>query len=98
MKRLKWACYFTNISMAVAGNLPPILFLTFRSMYGVSYSLLGLLVLPELLPELSQAASMLIIMITASRRAKIFFIDLLPFFLLPLVFMLEADFYLPVNP
>ena len=52
MKRLKWACYFTNISMAVAGNLPPILFLTFRSMYGVSYSLLGLLVLMNFITQL----------------------------------------------
>ena len=52
MKRLKWACYFTNISMAVAGNLPPILFLTFRSMYGVSYSLLGLLVLVNFITQL----------------------------------------------
>ncbi|MBQ7867145.1 MAG: MFS transporter [Clostridia bacterium] len=52
MKRLKWACYFTNISMAVAGNLPPILVLTFRSMYGVSYSLLGLLVLVNFITQL----------------------------------------------
>ena len=52
MKRLNWACYFTNISRAVAGNLPPILFLTFRSMYGVSYSLLGLLVLVNFITQL----------------------------------------------
>jgi MFS family permease len=31
--------------MSVVGNLSPILFLTFRSLYGISYSLLGLLVL-----------------------------------------------------
>lgn len=31
--------------MSVAANLSPILFLTFRSLYGISYSLLGLLVL-----------------------------------------------------
>lgn len=43
-KRLKWACYTTSASMAVVCNLPPILFLTFRSMYGVSYTLLGLLI------------------------------------------------------
>lgn len=34
----------TSATMAVIGNLSPILFLTFRSMYGISYSLLGLLV------------------------------------------------------
>ena len=44
-RRVKLACYVTNISMAVVGNLPPLLFLTFRSLYGISYSLLGLLVL-----------------------------------------------------
>ena len=43
--RLKYACYTTNITMSVVGNLSPILFLTFRSLYGISYSLLGLLVL-----------------------------------------------------
>ncbi len=43
-KRLKWACYTVNSSMAVVCNLPPILFLTFRSLYGLSYTLLGLLI------------------------------------------------------
>ena len=43
-KRLKYACYTTNITMSIVGNLFPILFLTFRSLYGISYSLLGLLV------------------------------------------------------
>ena len=42
--RLKYACYTTNITMSIVGNLSPILFLTFRSLYGISYSLLGLLV------------------------------------------------------
>lgn len=45
MKRLKYACYTTNISMSVVANLSPLLFLTFRSLYGISYTLLGLLVL-----------------------------------------------------
>lgn len=44
-KRLKYACYTANISMSVVANLPPLLFITFRSLYGISYSLLGLLVL-----------------------------------------------------
>lgn len=44
-KRVKLACYVTNVSMAVVGNLSPLLFLTFRDLYGISYSLLGLLVL-----------------------------------------------------
>lgn len=44
-RRLKYACYTTNITMAIVGNMPPVLFLTFRTLYGISYSLLGLLIL-----------------------------------------------------
>ncbi len=40
----KYACYLTNISMAVVASLSPLLFVTFRQMYGISYTLLGLLV------------------------------------------------------
>lgn len=43
--RAKWACYVGNITQAVTCNVPPLLFLTFHSLYGISYSLLGLLVL-----------------------------------------------------
>lgn len=39
------ACYFTYVAMASVFSLPPILFVTFREMYGVSYTLLGTLVL-----------------------------------------------------
>ena len=42
---LKFACYSAGLSMSVVANLSPLLFLTFRSLYGISYSLLGLLVL-----------------------------------------------------
>ena len=51
-KRLKTACYSVNITMAAVGNLPPILFLTFRSLYGLSYSLLGLLILVNFITQL----------------------------------------------
>lgn len=51
-KRVKFACYSVNVSMAVVGNLPPVLFLTFQSMYGISYSLLGLLVLVNFVTQL----------------------------------------------
>ena len=44
-KKLKLACYSTNVSMSVIASLSPLLFLTFREEYGISYSLLGLLVL-----------------------------------------------------
>lgn len=51
-KKVKIACYSMNISMAVIGNLSPLLFLTFKSLYGISYSLLGLLVLINFVTQL----------------------------------------------
>ena len=52
-KRVKSACYMTNISMAVVVNISPILFLTFRDLYKISYSLLGLLVLINFCTQLT---------------------------------------------
>ncbi len=43
--RAKWACYAGNITQAITCNIPPLLFITFHSLYDISYSLLGLLVL-----------------------------------------------------
>ncbi len=51
--RLKFACYTTNITMSVIGNLSPVLFLTFRSLYGISYTLLGLLILINFVTQLT---------------------------------------------
>ncbi|MBO5938256.1 MAG: MFS transporter [Clostridia bacterium] len=51
--RLKFACYTSNVAMSVVSNLSPLLFLTFRSLYGLSYSLLGLLVLINFVTQLS---------------------------------------------
>ncbi len=51
--RTKFACYASNITMAVVCNLSPLLFLTFRSLYGISYSLLGTLVLINFCTQLS---------------------------------------------
>lgn len=42
---LKYACYSCNVSMSVVSAISPLLFITFRALYGISYSLLGLLVL-----------------------------------------------------
>ncbi len=44
-KRVRLACYGTNVTMSVVGNLSPLLFLTFHQLYDVSFSLLGTLVL-----------------------------------------------------
>lgn len=52
-KRVKAACYSTNLSMSVISNLSPVLFLTFHSQYGISYSLLGLLVLINFVTQLT---------------------------------------------
>ncbi len=52
-KRLKFACYATNVSMSVVGNISPVLFIIFRSLYGISYSMLGLLVVVNFITQLS---------------------------------------------
>lgn len=52
VKRLKVACYTTNITMAVIAFLSPLLFVTLRAEYGISYSLLGLLVLVNFCTQL----------------------------------------------
>ncbi|MBQ8174490.1 MAG: MFS transporter [Clostridia bacterium] len=48
----KIACYLSCISMSVAANISPLLFLTFRELYGISYTLLGLLVLVNFCTQL----------------------------------------------
>ena len=50
--RTKLACYTTNVSMSVVGNLSPLLFITFREMYDISYALLGFLVLLNFVTQL----------------------------------------------
>ncbi len=50
--RTKYACYTANIMQAVICNLSPVLFLTFRALYGISYSLLGTLVLVNFCTQL----------------------------------------------
>lgn len=44
-KRIKYGCYAGNICMAITSTLSPLLFVTFNTKYGISYSLLGFLVL-----------------------------------------------------
>ena len=44
-KRTKLACYAAYFTMSTISTLPPLLFVTLREMYGVSYTLLGTLVL-----------------------------------------------------
>lgn len=44
-RRTKYACYFSYLSMSSAFCVPPLLFVTFHELYGISYTLLGTLVL-----------------------------------------------------
>lgn len=44
-RRTKYTCYYTYLAMSSIFVLPPMLFVTFREMYGISYTLLGTLVL-----------------------------------------------------
>ncbi|MBO8424376.1 MAG: MFS transporter [Firmicutes bacterium] len=52
-KRTKRACFYTYVAMSSAFGLPPLLFAAFRDMYGISYTLLGTLVLVNFLTQLS---------------------------------------------
>ncbi len=51
-KKTKYTCYYTYVAMSSVFCLPPMLFLTFREMYGISYTLLGSLVLINFLTQL----------------------------------------------
>lgn len=51
-KRTKLACYATYLAMSSVFSLPPLLFATFREMYGISYTLLGTLVLVNFCTQL----------------------------------------------
>ncbi len=51
--RTKRACYFTYLAMSSVFSLPPLLFATFREMYGISYTLLGTLVLINFCTQLT---------------------------------------------
>ena len=52
IRRIRYACYSANITMSGTSCLSPILFLTFRELYGISFSLLGFLVLVNFFTQL----------------------------------------------
>lgn len=52
-KLTKISCFYAYIAMAAAFALPPLLFVTFHEMYGISYTLLGTLVLVNFCTQLS---------------------------------------------
>ncbi len=51
-KRTRFSCFFTYLAMASVFVLPPMLFVTFHDMYGISYTLLGTLVLVNFCTQL----------------------------------------------
>ncbi len=52
-KRTKFTCYFAYVAMASIFSLPPMLFVTLKEMYQISYTLLGTLVLINFCTQLS---------------------------------------------
>ncbi len=50
--RLRAACYTTSLTTSVTLNLPPVLFITFHTLYGISYGQLGLLILINFFTQL----------------------------------------------
>ncbi|MCQ2436564.1 MAG: MFS transporter [Clostridia bacterium] len=51
--RTRLACYTAYFTMSSVFSLPPLLFLTLREMYGISYTLLGTLVLTNFCTQLA---------------------------------------------
>lgn len=52
-KRTRFACFYTYVAMSSVFSLPPLLFITFRETYGISYTLLGTLVLINFCTQLT---------------------------------------------
>ena len=52
-KRTKFACYSTYFALSSVFSLPPLLFVTLRQMYHISYTLLGTLVLTNFCTQLA---------------------------------------------
>ena len=52
-KRTKLACHASYFTMSSVFSLPPLLFVTFRELYGISYTLLGTLVLTNFVTQLT---------------------------------------------
>ncbi len=50
--RTKYACFYTYLAMSSVFSLPPILFMTFREMYGISFTLLGTLIVVNFCTQL----------------------------------------------
>ena len=52
-KRTKFACYSAYFTMSSVFSMPSLLFMTFHGIYGISYTLLGTLILANFITQLS---------------------------------------------
>ena len=52
-KRTRFACYISYFTNSSTFCVPPLLFVTFHEMYGISYTLLGTLVLANFCTQLT---------------------------------------------
>lgn len=52
-RRTRITCFFANIAISSVFSVPPILFMTFHTMYGISYTLLGTLVAINFITQLT---------------------------------------------
>ena len=101
--KTKYACYATNITMAAVGCISALLFLTFREIYGISYTLLGLLVVinfsTQLLVDLifSLFSKHFNITLTVRITPLISFIGMLIYAIMPMVFPDSAYAWLAVG-
>ncbi len=51
-KITKYACYMTGFTMSAVANISPLLFVTFRQLYEISYTMMGLLVVVNFATQL----------------------------------------------
>lgn len=99
----KKACYLSGITMAIAANLSPVLFVTFKNMYDVSYTMLGLLVVinffTQLLVDLAFTFFTKYFNIHKCVRATplLIFVGLLIYAVLPCVFPQTAFLWISIG-
>ena len=67
-KLTKYSCYFSYLASGPVFALPPILLMTFHNMYGISYTLLGTLVLTNFFTQLT--VDLIFTFFTRPRRAS----------------------------
>ncbi len=95
-RRIKLFCYFNSFSMSIMGNITPILMLTFKEIYDISYSLLGFLVLVNFCTQLavdllfSAFSHKFNIPLCLKLIPVISFVGLLVYALLPVLFPVHA--------